>query len=418
MRFSDFKLNEVILKALEKQGYEEPSEIQQLAIPHILEKKDVLGCAQTGTGKTCAFMVPLIQRILNNPKSGDIKALILTPTRELAIQILDNTKDYAAFTKIKAGAIYGGVKEGSQKSMLINGVDILIATPGRLIDFIQQGVVDISRIQYFVLDEADRMLDMGFIVDVKRIMKEIPRKRQTLLFSATMPDTILKLCDELLHEPARVSVTPPSTTVELIDQKLYFVDKENKMRLLVDMLKNDGIFTALIFCRTKHGADKITHSLTASGISALAIHGNKSQNARQRALAAFKAAKIQALVTTDITARGIDIDYLSHVFNYDLPDTPETYVHRIGRTARAGRSGVSITFCSFNEIDMLKEIEKLIKVKIPVIEEHPYPMKNFSEEKKKQGPSKIVRNHERRPRPHVLSGKSPANKKNKKQTNL
>lgn len=384
MKFQDININNKLKRALSDLKYETPSPIQEEAIPVLLEGHDMIGVAQTGTGKTCAFMVPIIQKIMQQTENfRSIKALILTPTRELAIQIYENTLAYSKYTRIKSLAIFGGVKEGTQKTSLKNGVDILIATPGRLLDFLNQKCISVANVETFVLDEADRMLDMGFIKDVQKIIKHIPSKRQTLLFSATMPKDIRELCNTILVDPVTITVTPPATTVDAISQKLYYVDKVNKPDFLSDLIKSEGIFRALVFSRTKYGADKIAKFLIKKGIKASAIHGDKSQNARQKALNDFKDNKLQVLVATDIASRGIDIQELSHVINYDLPDTPETYVHRIGRTARAGHEGIAITLCSFPESDMVKEIEKTCKIKIPVFENIKYPMTDFSTPEKK-----------------------------------
>lgn len=378
MKFNELKLNEKIQRALIDQGYTEASPIQMQTIPLILEGKDVFGCAQTGSGKTCAFVAPIIDQVMNNGRSPFIKSLIITPTRELAIQINDNIIAYGKYANIKSLVIFGGVGEDPQKKALKGGIDILVATPGRLLDFINQRVVDISHITSFVLDEADRMLDMGFIHDVKKIIKIIPQKRQTLMFSATLPDSIKALCNEILNKPSFVSVNPPASTVDTVDQMIYYVDKNNKIKLMIDLLKAKDISSALVFCRTKHGADKINRQLLSVGIKSAAIHGNKSQTARQNALTDFKNGSIRVLVATDIAARGIDIDYLSHVFNYDLPDVPETYVHRIGRTARAGKSGTAIAFCSIDEMAMVKDIEKTCHIKIKEMTNERYPMEIFT----------------------------------------
>lgn len=384
MKFEEFNLSKKIKKALEDIDYKEPSPIQEQAIPALLEGRDVLGCAQTGTGKTCAFMVPILNHLLTTDKTYKIRALILTPTRELAIQIYESTVKYAKYTNIKSLAIFGGVKEGMQKQKLSQGVDVLIATPGRLLDFINQKVVDIRGLEFFVLDEADRMLDMGFVKDVNKILNLIPKKRQTLLFSATMPNDIKDICNRILTNPIEITVTPPSTTVERIKQSVYLVDKVNKLDLLKDIIKEQNMFSVLVFSRTKHGADKISGFLAKENITVAAIHGNKSQNARQKALNDFKKNKIQVLVATDIAARGIDIDYLSNVINFDAPDVSETYVHRIGRTARAGREGCATSFICFDELDMLKEIKRDCNVELEEIK-HKYPMKVFVKtEKKKQ----------------------------------
>lgn len=376
MLFKELELIEPILNALETEGYVNPTPIQQQAIPLALAGRDLLGCAQTGTGKTAAFAIPILQLVCKTQIGGNyskgIKALILTPTRELAIQIDESFAAYGKNLRMKHQVIFGGVSQVHQVNALRSGVDILVATPGRLLDLMQQGHVRLHDIQFFVLDEADRMLDMGFINDVKKIVAKLPAKKQTLFFSATMPPEIEKLSATLLHNPAKVEVTPVSSTVEKIEQAVYFVEKENKKHLLNELLKDQQIQTALVFTRTKHGADKVVKDLTKQGITAEAIHGNKSQNARQRALTNFKAGSTRILVATDIAARGIDIDLLSHVFNYELPNVPETYVHRIGRTGRAGASGMAVSFCDGEERAYLKDIQKLIKIQLPVVTDHAY----------------------------------------------
>lgn len=378
MTFEQLQLIPPIIKAITKENYTEPTPIQEQAIPPVLAGRDLFGCAQTGTGKTAAFLLPIIQLLSTQQGRPNgkrvIRSLILTPTRELAIQIDDNAKAYGCFTKLKSGVIVGGVSQRSQEQLLAIGTDILIATPGRLIDLMNQGFVDLRHVQILVLDEADRMLDMGFINDMKRIIAKLPAKRQTLFFSATMPPEIMSLVNSLLTNPVKIEVTPASTTVERIEQMLYYVDKPDKVQLLIDLLKDPTIVNALVFTRTKHGADRLVRGLTKAKITAQAIHGDKSQNARQAALNNFKNGATRLLVATDIAARGIDIDELSHVINYNLPNIPETYVHRIGRTGRAGLSGVAISFCEQEEIPYLKDIEKLTKQKIPVIADHPYPM--------------------------------------------
>lgn len=376
MNFKELNIISPILRALKMEQYETPSPIQEQAIPPALEGRDVLGCAQTGTGKTAAFAVPILQLLTKKPAEGDqkIRSLILTPTRELALQILESFRSYGRFLKLRCAVVFGGVSQAPQVSQLKRGVDILVATPGRLNDLIGQGIVDLSHVEIFVLDEADRMLDMGFIHDVKKVIAKLPQKKQTLFFSATMPAEIMELVDSLLRDPARVEVTPQATTVDAIEQSVYFVDKPNKMKLLVHLLQNPEIESALVFTRTKHGADRVARELARAKIRASAIHGNKSQSARQEALANFKSRGIRVLVATDIAARGIDIEELSHVINYDLPNIPETYVHRIGRTGRAGLSGVAVSFCNVDEKPYLKEIQKLIGKDIPVVQGHPYPM--------------------------------------------
>ena len=385
MKFTDLHLIEPILKALETEGYTSPTPIQEKAIPLILEKRDLLGCAQTGTGKTAAFSIPIIQLMYNNKTRFEgkrpIKCLILTPTRELAIQIGQNLTDYGAHTGIKNKVIFGGVNQHGQIESLRTGVDILVATPGRLLDLMSQKYVDLSTIEFFVLDEADRMLDMGFINDVNKVLAKLPKQRQSLFFSATMPPAIQQLANTILVNPVKVEVTPVSSTASKIDQSVYFVDKNNKKNLLNDILKDQNIERVLIFTRTKHGANKVAEDLVKNGINAQAIHGNKSQNNRQRALNGFKSKEIRALVATDIAARGIDIDELTHVINFELPNVPESYVHRIGRTGRAGASGVAIAFCDIDEKEFLVDIEKLIGQKVRVIAEHDYPLKNFVQSK-------------------------------------
>jgi ATP-dependent RNA helicase RhlE len=395
MSFEELNLIEPILKALKTEGYTNPTPIQEQSIPIILERKDLLGCAQTGTGKTAAFAIPILQ-ILEGGKIFDkgpraIKCLILTPTRELAIQIGESFTAYGRHTGMKHAVIFGGVSQGSQVSALKSGVDILIATPGRLLDLINQKFVQLHYLKIFVLDEADRMLDMGFIHDVKKLITKIPQKRQTLFFSATMPDEIQKLANTILVNPEKVEVTPVSSTADTIDQSLFFVEKNDKKKLLIHILNDKNIKSALIFSRTKHGADKITKDLVKAGIKTEAIHGNKSQNARQKALSNFKSGQIKALIATDIAARGIDIDELSHVINYELPNVPETYVHRIGRTGRAGSSGIAYSFCDEEEMEYLKDIQKLIGKEIPVIDDQPYHMRGasfiMSQSTKKKGGS-------------------------------
>ena len=375
MTFAQLGLCPPILKALAEEGYESPSPIQEKAIPPALDGRDVLGCAQTGTGKTCAFAAPILQRLDGEKVSGrPIRALVLTPTRELALQIQESFAAYGRHLPLRSAVIFGGVGQAPQVEQLKKGVDILVATPGRLGDLYGQKLIDLSKLEIFVLDEADRMLDMGFIHDVRRILGWLPRQKQTLFFSATMPPEVRGLVDGLLVNPVKVAVNPVSSPVEIIDQKLYYVDRGNKTRLLAHLIRELDVKNALVFTRTKHGANKVAGDLTKAGISAAAIHGNKSQTARQQALADFKAGRVQALVATDIAARGLDIEELSHVFNYNLPDVPETYVHRIGRTGRAGHGGTAISFCDINEKEELKAIEKLIGKAVPVVENHPWPM--------------------------------------------
>ena len=378
MTFENLNLIEPVLKALKIEGYTNPTLIQEKAIPIIFQRKDILGCARTGTGKTAAFAIPILQILKgeqrNDQNKKSIRSLILTPTRELAIQIGNSFTAYGRYTGIKHTVIYGGVSQKTQTDALRSGIDILIATPGRLLDLINQKYIDLQTVNLFVLDEADHMLDMGFINDVRKIISYLPRKRQTLFFSATMPPEISKLADSILVNPVNVAVTPISSPVDSIEQSLFFVDKKNKKPLLIHLLKDRSVTTALIFTRTKHTADKVTKDLNKAGILAGSIHGDKSQNARQRALNDFKTGKIRALVATDIAARGIDIEELSHVINFDIPNVAETYVHRIGRTGRAGLSGVALSFCDAEEKYYLKDIHKLISKPIPVIYDHPFPV--------------------------------------------
>jgi len=376
--FNELNLIEPILNALQTEGYTQPTPIQEQSIPSILQGKDLLGCAQTGTGKTAAFAIPMLQ-LLSKPHTNtkvhkSIKALILTPTRELAIQIEESFKAYGRNLPLKHLVIFGGVGQKAQTDALHKGVDILVATPGRLLDLMNQGFINLKDIEIFVLDEADRMLDMGFIHDVKKVITKLPVKRQTLFFSATMPKEIQSLANTILTDPVKVEVTPVSSTAEKIQQQIFFVEKNDKRGLLMHILKDKTIETALVFARTKHGSDRIVKDLIKAGIKAEAIHGNKSQNARQRALTNFKAKTTRILVATDIAARGIDVDELAHVINYELPNIPETYVHRIGRTGRAGLSGTAFSFCDPEEKEFLDDIEKLIGLKIPVTEDHPYAM--------------------------------------------
>lgn len=397
--FQELNLIDPILKALEELDYKTPTSIQQQAIPPVLEKKDVLGCAQTGTGKTAAFAIPILQ-LLQNQKSQNrnrnIKALIVTPTRELAIQIDESFADYGKHLPLKHAVIFGGVKQNPQVGRLRNGVDVLVATPGRLLDLVGQKIISLKDIEIFVLDEADRMLDMGFIHDIKKLLKILPEKRQNLFFSATMPKPIQELAHTILKNPVKVEVTPESTTAETVQQMIYFVDKGNKIKLLHQLLKENTKESTLVFTRTKHGADKLVRALSKLGITGAAIHGNKSQNARQNALNNFKNKKIQILVATDIAARGIDIDLLKYVVNFEIPNIPETYVHRIGRGGRAGAEGVAISLCDIDEKAYVKVIEKTIGIKIPEVKNHPFPMENFelSPPKQKQArPSRKPKDH-------------------------
>jgi len=379
MTFENLNLIEPILRAVKAEGYTEPTPIQEQAIPVLLEGRDLIGCAQTGTGKTAAFAIPILQHLFKKQSQNEgrrqIAALIVTPTRELAIQISESFSAYGKFTGLKHTVIFGGVSQNAQTNALKNGVDILVATPGRLLDLIDQKFVNLQHIQFFVLDEADRMLDMGFIHDVKKIITKLPAKRQSLFFSATMPAEIQKLAATILTRPAKVDIVPVVATTNLIKQSLYFVDKPDKRHLLIHLLKDKSITTALVFTRTKHGADKVSRDLLKAGIKAAAIHGNKSQGARQDALNNFKNKKTRVLVATDIASRGIDVEQLSTVINYEIPNIPETYVHRIGRTGRAGIDGVALSFCDTEEREYLKDIYKLISKPIPVVDDHPFPMK-------------------------------------------
>ncbi len=376
MSFENINLINPIKKALSEEGYTIPTPIQSQAIPIILEKNDLLGCAQTGTGKTAAFAVPILQLLFNEKNTGDkrriIRSLIVTPTRELAIQIGDSFSAYGKHTGLKNTVVFGGVPQKAQTDKLRAGVDILIATPGRLLDLMSQNYINLQHIRFFVLDEADRMLDMGFINDVKKIIAKLPSKRQSLFFSATMPPEIVKLAKTILSNPVKIEVTPESPTVEAIKQSVYFVSKSDKKALLIHLLKDSAIASALIFTRTKHGADGVVKFLSKARVLSEAIHGNKSQNARQRALNNFKTKQTRVLVATDIAARGIDIDELSHVINFELPNVPETYIHRIGRTGRAGLGGVALSLCDSEEKAYLKDINKLISIPIPIVEDHPY----------------------------------------------
>lgn len=390
MTFKDLKLSEPILKALADKEYTHPTPIQAKAIPLVLQQKDVLGCAQTGTGKTAAFAIPIIELIEKNRKPEkkkiQIKSLIVTPTRELAIQIEENIAAYSKYTATKHTVIFGGVKQGKQVARLKAGVDILVATPGRLLDLIGQGFISLRHVELFVLDEADRMLDMGFIHDIRKLLQLLPAKRQSLFFSATMPPNIQKLSQQILDRPTKVEVAPVSSTAETIQQYLYYTDKNSKKELLMHILKDPKLDQVLLFSRTKHGADKIVRSLKAKNVHAAAIHGNKSQVQRQKALKAFKENDVRVLVATDIAARGIDINELKYVINYDIPNISETYVHRIGRTGRAGNEGVAISISEPEENADIRAIEKLINLKIEVIKDHPFPQltKPMSAQEKKE----------------------------------
>ena len=407
MSFTSLKLTDPILRSLKEEGYTEPTPIQSQAIPIALKGTDLLGCAQTGTGKTAAFAIPILENLAKssiNGRNRKIRSLIVTPTRELAIQIDESIQNYGRYTGLKSTVIFGGVSQKNQVKKLKNGVDILTATPGRLLDLMNQGFISLSAIEIFVLDEADRMLDMGFIHDVKKLMAALPRKRQTLFFSATMPPEIVKLSNSILNNPVKIAVTPESTTVEIISQGLYFVDKGNKKNLLIDVLQDDDIKSALVFTRTKHGANKVVKLLNGSNIRAEAIHGNKSQAARQKALGNFKDQQTRVLVATDIAARGIDVDELQYVINYEIPNIPETYVHRIGRTGRAGANGTAISFCDAQEKAYVRDIEKLIGQKIPVIDEHDFPLVDHN-------PPVPVKQQSRKPNRNQRSGRNNARPK-------
>jgi len=390
MKFEDLNLIPSILKALKDENYTEPTTIQAKSIPLVLSGEDVLGSAQTGTGKTAAFAIPIIQHLsndqLNSKSKRKISSLIITPTRELAIQIGDSFTTYGRYTNLKNTVIFGGVKQGSQTKSLKQGVDVLVATPGRLLDLMDQGYVSLRDIKYFVLDEADRMLNMGFIHDIKKIIAKLPQKRQSLFFSATMPKNILELAHQILSNPQKVAVNPVSSTAETIQQYLYTTNKDTKKKLLLHILEDPELEQVLLFSRTKHGADRIVKDLRKSKIECAAIHGNKAQNQRQKALNEFKIGKIRVLVATDIAARGIDIDKLRYVINYDIPNDPETYVHRIGRCGRANEEGISISICEAEENVYIKDIEKLIKQKIEVVSDNPFPQtdKPMSAKEKKE----------------------------------
>jgi ATP-dependent RNA helicase RhlE len=377
MHFESLNIIEPILRSLKEEGYAIPTPIQAQAIPIVLQGTDLIGCAQTGTGKTAAFAVPILQ-LLSKNKTFDrkkrIRSLIVTPTRELAIQIEESFKAYGRYTGLTCTVVFGGVNQNPQTNVLRAGVDILIATPGRLLDLMNQGFISLKDVEIFVLDEADRMLDMGFIHDVRKLLAALPPKRQSLFFSATMPPEIVKLAGSIVYKPVKVEVTPSASTVDIVNQYVYFIDRGNKNSLLLELLKDEKIKTALVFTRTKFGADKVVRVLKKKNITAEAIHGNKAQNARQKALSGFKAQTTRVLVATDIAARGIDVDDLEYVINFEIPNISETYVHRIGRTGRAGAKGTAISFCDAEEKEYLRDIEKLITKKIQVISDHPFPL--------------------------------------------
>jgi ATP-dependent RNA helicase RhlE len=412
MLFDDLSLSSSILRAVSDEGYTNPTPIQQQAIPIVLDGRDLIGCAQTGTGKTAAFAIPIIHHLHRMVGSSNkhklIRTLIVTPTRELAVQIGESFDTYGRYTNLRQLTIFGGVSQIPQVDQLRKGIDILVATPGRLLDLHKQGFIDLDHLHTLVLDEADQMLDMGFINDVKKIVKLTPNNRQTLLFSATMPLAIRELAEMFLKDPATVSVTPVSSTAETVEQRIYFVDKGDKRKLLYHLIRNENISDVLVFSRTKHGADNVVKALRKQGVAAEAIHGDKSQNARQRVLDAFKAKEVGVLVATDIAARGIDIDQLPYVINFDLPNIPETYVHRIGRTGRAGNGGIAISFCGKDEAPYWKDIQKLIKVNVTEIKDHPYPWSSKEEE-----PEAAAQNSNRSGGAHK-SRKSTTSKQNKK----
>ena len=421
MLFENLEIIEPILRALKNEDYVTPTPIQEMTIPPLLHGRDLLGCAQTGTGKTASFAIPILQKLyLEKQRSGPfqkIQALILTPTRELAAQIGDSFSTYGRYVGLKNLVIFGGVSQNPQVEALKRGVDILVATPGRLLDLIDQKFIDIHHVKFFVLDEADHMLDMGFIHDVKKIIAKLPVRRQTMLFSATMPVEITKLVNTILEDPVKVSVTPDSPTVDSIEQCVYFISKGNKKKLLTQLLKNTDVESALVFSRTKHGANKIAKDLLMEGIEAEVIHGNKSQSARQQALHNFKTKKTRIMIATDIAARGLDIDKLSHVINHDLPEVPEAYVHRIGRTGRAGLGGIAISFCALEEKKLLNEIQKLIGKPIPVIEGHPWPILDTDPIEKLESRGSHPRPHQAPrsgQRPGQMAGQRPKPKFNQK----
>lgn len=417
MRFEDLHIIEPILKALKEEGYEQPTPIQEKSIPLLQRGNDILASAQTGTGKTAAFSIPILQHLFEDRPKGNnrkIHALILTPTRELALQIGESFTTYGKYTGIKNTVIFGGVNQRPQEDALRKAPEVLIATPGRLIDLMNQGIVHLRDIRYFVLDEADRMLDMGFIHDIRKIIGELPAKRQSLFFSATLPNNIVNLSKTILTNPKKVEVNPVSSTAETIQQYLYYTNKDHKKDLLFHILQNPEMEQVLIFSRTKHGADRIARNLDKKKIKAAAIHGNKSQNQRQKALNLFKEKQIRVLVATDIAARGIDIDKLQHVINYDIPNEPETYVHRIGRSGRAGENGVAISLCEPEENAYMRDIEKLINLKVPVVKDNPFPQtdkpmndkekKEFERQKQRRKQEFFANRKKNQSRPHSSKG--------------
>lgn len=412
MTFEDLKLHRNITEVLKEENYVAPTPIQQQAIPIILEEHDLVGCAQTGTGKTAAFAIPILNYLHpivgSKNKRKVIRTLVLAPTRELAHQILDSFDTYGRYMNTKAMVIYGGVNQVPQVNKIKEGVDILIATPGRLLDLHKQGFIDLNHLHHLVIDEADQMLDMGFINDVKKIIKLTPDNRQTLLFSATMPAAIRELADQFLKKPKFVSVTPVSSTAEKVNQKVYMVQKEDKRKLLIHLLQEEKISNVLVFVRTKHSADNVVKALKKNEITAEAIHGDKSQTARLRVLDEFKNKKISVLVATDIAARGIDIDLLPYVINFDIPNVPETYVHRIGRTGRAGNEGLAISFCGKDEVTYWKDIEKLTRQQIKVVKDNPFPFREYTEEER------TAKQNDRRNPKKQNTGQKPAGTSNAK----
>ncbi len=412
MTFNDLGLSEPLLRALRAEGYETPTPIQSQAIPLMLQRKDLLGCAQTGTGKTAAFALPILQLLAEkvpgpHVKTRPIRALVLTPTRELALQISESFIAYGQYTGLRNLVIFGGVSQKNQTDALRQGTDILVATPGRLLDLMNQGFISLRDVEFFVLDEADRMLDMGFVHDVKRVITKLPAKRQSLFFSATMANEILALASTILNNPSKVEVTPNSSTAEKVEQSVYFVEKNDKKYLLAELLRDPAMASVLVFTRTKHGANRLVKDLDRHSIGAEAIHGNKSQAARQRALGAFKAGELRVLVATDIAARGIDVEDLSHVVNFELPNVPETYVHRIGRTGRAGASGVAISFCDLEERAYLRDIEKLIRLKVPVVSGHRFESNGKAQVEPEDRPARPPQSRRDAPRQKSTSSSGP-----------
>ena len=415
MNFDDLQLNTPLLRAVKAEGYANPTPIQEKAIPHILKGRDVIGCAQTGTGKTAAFALPMIQNLGTKSHTKHIRALVLSPTRELAAQIGENFQSYARHTPLKQTVIFGGVGQNPQAKAIKRGVDILVATPGRLLDLMNQGIVKLDGVEIFVLDEADRMLDMGFINDMKRVIKHLPKKRQTLFFSATMPQSIQDLASEILIDPVYIQVDPQSSTAEKIDQSIFLVENGNKRDLLKHLLKNSELERILVFMRTKHRANNLAKQLSSGAMKAEAIHGNKSQTARTRALENFKNGKTRILVATDIAARGIDVDDVTHVVNFDLPNIPESYVHRIGRTARAEASGIAYSFVSVEERAYLKDIEALIGESIQIVEDHPF-VSDVAADAPVKKPSSSNGNKNSRNKNRRKRSRKPRSKSNRKPT--